>query len=110
MLCVNTHYLNQHLAMIDRQDAKAELISNRVAELTCKGGEFYPLDKESIFEALGDMGKDRETILQYMLEHGATDKPELLAGIGQLLLNWITDYWNNQAEKKALKELKGNRL
>ena len=98
MLCVNSYYIDQHLSEIDREESFVERINKRVAELTVKGGEFYPFSRDGVMEALGSLNESQELILQHSLESGLNE-------IGLMISNWVESYWILQAEKKAMQEI-----
>jgi hypothetical protein len=98
MLCVNSHYLDEHLDDIGKQDASIERINSRIAELTSEGGKWFPFTRENIGEALGQLSDSQEMILQHSLENGINE-------IGLMIGNWVTQYCELQAEKEAIKEL-----
>ena len=78
-------------------DAFHTALNKRIAELMQKDAEFYPFTRENIGEALGQLTDAQELILQTSLEME-------LDAIGGMIGNWISNYWELQAEKKAIKE------
>ena len=78
-------------------DAFHTALNNRIADLTAKGAEYYPFTRENIGEALGALNQSQEIVLQFCLEAGQEN-------IGGMIANWISQYWNLLAEKKAIKE------
>lgn len=78
--------------------AYAEIVSQRVSEFTAKTGGFYPFKIEHIGQFFGDMLPHQEAVLQVAFETPGAD-------ITQMLRNWIELYWENQAEKHAIREL-----
>lgn len=98
MLCVNSMHIDQHLAELDSQDASIERINRRVAELTQEGSKWFPFTRENIGEALGQLSDCQELILCHSLKENINE-------IGLMLVNWVSQYCELQAEKEAIREL-----
>lgn len=79
-------------------DSLNQKINARIERLMTPGADYYPFTRENIMEALGGLTDAQEIILQHTLEKGINE-------VGFMLSNWISQYWELQAEKKAIKEL-----
>jgi len=77
-------------------DAFHQALNKRIADLTAKGAEYYPFTRANIGEALGALNQSQEIVFQFCLESGQEK-------IGGMIANWITQYWQLQAENKAIK-------
>jgi hypothetical protein len=75
-----------------------DALNKRITELTKKGGEYYPLDIKNHDEALGELDEARKIIRKAYYEEG------LYQLVGELEHTWIKQYWELQAEKKAIEE------
>jgi hypothetical protein len=98
MHCDNDWAARNHAHEESIFSVQAEVISNRVSDLTAKTGEFYPFKQEHIMAFFGDMLPHQEAVLQAAIETPGAD-------ISQMIRHWITMYWENQAEKQAIREL-----
>lgn len=79
-------------------DAFHQAINRRIEQLTAKGAEYYPFSVENIGEALGALNESQEKILAFSLANGV----EIIGG---MVAAWVSQYWQLQAEKKAIKEM-----
>jgi hypothetical protein len=95
--CHVSKQIDEHLHGEMVADRFHEALNKRIAELMQKGAEFYPFTRENIGEALGQLSQSQEIILQTSLEME-------LDSIGRMVGNWISNYWELQAEKKAIQE------
>lgn len=77
------------------------MIGERVSELTAKGAEYYPYTREHIMAFFGDMLDHQELVLAAAIEQPGVD-------FTCLLRHWIGMYYENLAEKQAIRELESN--
>jgi hypothetical protein len=95
--CHVSKQIDDHLHGEMVADSFQQALNKRIAELMQKGAEFYPFTRENIGEALGSLSDAQELILQTSLEME-------LDSIGGMIGNWISQYWELKAEKKAIQE------
>ena len=87
----------QKLGMeMDKEIAFEEAVKDRVSDLI--SDEFNPKKRGNIMAALGALTDGQEEILTTMVNHSACTLSVMMKG-------WISDYWEDAAEQKAIKEL-----
>ena len=87
------HKLGMEMA---QEIAFEEALEDRVSELL--SDEFNPKKRENIMAALGALTDGQEEILTAMVNHSACTLSVMMKG-------WISDYWEDAAEQKAIQEL-----
>lgn len=99
--CHVSRQIDEHIHGEMVVDAFHQAINRRIEQLTAKGSVYYPFSVENIGEALGALNESQEKVLAYSLENGADN-------IGGMIAAWVSQYWQLQAEKKAIKEMRRN--
>lgn len=99
--CHVSNQIDKHIHGEMVADALHDRLNNRIAELMAVGGEYYPFDIDNHDEALGELDEARKIIRKHYFEDG------LYQIVAELESNWVTEYWQKKAEKKAIEELGG---
>ena len=98
MSCVIDRAEREHAHEEGEMAILTERIATRVSELTAKGAEYYPYCREHIMAFFGDMLAHQEKVLTAAIETPGVD-------FTGLLRRWIGMYYENLAEKQAIREL-----
>lgn len=96
--CHVSRQIDEHIHGEMVADAFHDALNRRIESLTAKSAEYYPFSVENICEALGALNESQEKVLAYSLENGADN-------IGGMIAAWVSQYWQLQAEKQAIKEI-----
>lgn len=96
MVCIVSIQEREHAHQQGVMDAFDDAINNRVSHLL--DGDYNPKIKENIFEAIGALSEGNQEILATMVNHSACTLSVMLKG-------WVSDYWEEAAEQKAIKEM-----
>lgn len=96
--CHVSRQIDEHIHGEMVTDAFHDALNRRIGWLTAKDAKYYPFSVENIGEALGALNESQEKILAFSLENGVEN-------IGGMVAAWVSQYWQLQAEKKAIKEM-----
>jgi hypothetical protein len=109
--CANTHYLNQYLAQLDREDRREHAIVSVAHGLTEASGDMDPARMENIVEAMSEVfdGGNAEILISAiqdaMVKQCGEKTERAMHKVGILFVGAIRGYWHEQAMKEAERQI-----